>query len=106
MKASSEFCSMEDFRTHCRAIFRSYTPLHDRARSIDDRFARFIVENAKRPGQVRYHILERLRRYDLSSIVTHEPMLNREIPGAVLNKLNRISREATESLQGELPLSE
>jgi 5'-nucleotidase len=91
------------FDLRCREIFGRYTPLRDNGR-LGEQFRKFIADNRERPPAERQNILRELERYDLSSLETHNPMLNRELGDTLSKKLEQISRAASEAMQGKLPL--
>jgi len=91
--------SEEAFEQACRAIFRSYTPMASTKKSVilAPRFRDFIAQNKKKKSpEQRAHIIKTLSRYDLNDILTHEPMLNREIEEMVARKLAQISGDSSE----------
>ena len=90
------------FETRLRQIFLSYTPLDNGV--LDARYRKFISDNRDRSERERLVILQELQRYDLSSLTTHKPMLNREREDKVAGKLARIVAKAEDSKQSDLDL--
>jgi 5'-nucleotidase len=93
-----------DFETRCRAIFRSYTPLSQKGRSVDERFRVFVAENADRSGEERAEILRGLEKYNLADITQHDPTLNRELGDIVRDKLAKVVADAVAPKQRTLDL--
>ncbi len=94
--------SKKAFETRLRQIFLPYTPLNNGV--LDSRYRKFISDNRDRSERERLAILQELERYDLSSLTTHKPMLNRERKDTVASKLARVVAKAEESKQGDLDL--
>lgn len=82
--------SKQEFTIQCRAIFRSYSPLARQSSTLDERFRLFIAKNSSRNAHERGRIVAVLRRYELSDIPGHDPVLNRELGDIVIDKLDRI----------------
>jgi len=93
-----------DFETRCRAIFKSYTALSPNGKALDERYRVFIAKNADRDGIERAKILRGLKRYDLSDLASHDPMLNRELGDIVRDKLNQIVADALAPIQQDFNL--
>ena len=93
-----------DFETQARAIFRSYTPLARNSSVLDERFRVFLAKHSRRRAEERGKILAVLKRYDLSDLRHHDPILNREIGDIVLDKLERAVAEALAPRQQDLKL--
>ncbi len=93
-----------DFELQSRAIFRSYTPLARGTSAIDERFKVFIAQHSGRSAQERGKILAVLKRYDLSDLKSHAPLLNRELGNIVLTKLEKAVSEALGPKQQTLDL--
>lgn len=100
--ATNSGLTKKDFEIRCRAIFKSYTPLSRGRTALDDRYRVFISEHADRSAMERRKLVQALERYNLSDIMTHDPMLNREIDDRVDRKLSRVAFEALGLKQGEL----
>lgn len=94
----------KDFEVQCRAIFRSYTPLARHSSILDERFRVFMATYSGRSSEDRGKILTVLKRYDLSDIQTHDPILNRELGEIVLSKLEKAVSEALAPKQQDLKL--
>lgn len=90
------------FDTRLREIFLSYTPLSNGV--LDPRYRKFIADNRDRPAAERQAILEEIGRYDLASMSSHRPMLNRERDDAVAAKLARAVAKAEDAKQAKLDL--
>jgi hypothetical protein len=72
-----DFLSKADFRSECIRIFLPYVPPH-LPRRIPQHQRDFIARNERRSGKARYHLVEALRRYDLSTTPGIAPQFNRE----------------------------
>jgi 5'-nucleotidase len=96
--------SKKEFEVQCRAIFRSYTPLARHTSSLDERFRVFLATNSSRTAEERGKIVAALKRYDLSDIKGHDPVLNRELGDIVLNKLEKVVMGALGPKQQSLQL--
>lgn len=94
----------KDFDVQCRAIFRSYTPLARHSSTLDERFRVFMAKHSGRDSVERGKILAVLKRYDLSDIECHDPILNRELGDIVLSKLDKAVDEALAPKQQNLKL--
>ncbi len=99
-EVSTGSLNKRDFEIGCRSIFRSYTPMASGGNHlINERFRVFISENSIKTPAERAKILKNLSRYDLTGIVSHEPMLNREIESMLVRKLAKISKTTEDSQQ-------
>jgi len=96
--------SKKEFEVQCRAIFRTYTPLARHSSALDERFRVFVAKNSGRNAQERGKIVSVLKRYDLSDVTGHDPVLNRELGDIVLNKLEKVVDEALAPKQENLKL--
>jgi 5'-nucleotidase len=94
----------KNFELQCRAIFRSYTPMARQSPVLDERFRLFTAQHSSRTSEERAKILEALKRYDLSDIQGHDPILNRELGDIVLKKLDTVVAEALAPKQQDLNL--
>jgi len=89
-----------NFEIGCRSIFRSYTPMASGKKIVlPERFRVFISENSAKTSEERSKILKNLSRYDLTGVVSHEPMLNREIESMLVRKLAKIANTTDDGQQ-------
>jgi hypothetical protein len=65
------------FEQRAREIFRSYIPAAENGR-LRPQYRDFIARNKSRSPQVRYGLIQRLAKYDLSSQRGFKPQFNRE----------------------------
>jgi 5'-nucleotidase len=89
-EVTAETLTKRDFEIGCRSIFRSYTPMSSGKSILAERFRVFISENAVRSSEDRAKVLKNLSRYDLTGVVGHHPMLNRELGAMLVRKLAKI----------------
>jgi 5'-nucleotidase len=94
----------KDFEVQSRAIFRSYTPLATQSSVLDERFRVFVSKYADKTSEERAKIVAVLKKYDLSDLRTHDPILNRELGDIVMNKLEKAVEQALAPKQQDLNL--
>ena len=90
--------SQRDFEAECRRIFRQYIPLEEKGR-LRPHHRKFIERNRSGPPSVRYQLLERLQKYDLSDVRGLQAQFNREREELTVEKLTKIEQ----SIIGEKP---
>jgi hypothetical protein len=97
-------CTKKDFEDRARVIFSRYTPLGKRRGHVDAKYRKFITDHSNRLPVERAKIIRGLEKYDLSSLTTHDPMLNREDDDDVAKKLEKVVTSAIGPKQTELGL--
>jgi hypothetical protein len=83
--------SKRDFETGSRAIFYQYMPIGEK-HALRQHHKDFIARNANLDSTTRSHLLQMLRRFDLSS-AGHSAMFNRESDVFTERKLKDIERQ-------------
>jgi len=94
---SHRFTTKAAFDQRCREIFSLYSPLHNGRTILSPHFRGFISKNRERRSEERARILRELERYDLSSLKTHDPMLNRQAK----HDLSELTKEKLEMIAGQ-----
>ena len=86
-------CSMSkaEFRSQCRAIFRPYIPALEKGR-LRAHHRDFVTRNESQSAEVRYALVQQLRRYDLSAVPGLTSQFNRERNALTEAKLIEIER--------------
>ena len=80
------------FQDESRRIFRPYIPALERGR-LRDYHRAFIARNEDRSPKIRFELLSRLRKYDLSNIHGIEARFNRQNDALTDEKLKQIEDE-------------
>jgi hypothetical protein len=84
-----------DFEASCRAIFRAYIPALENGR-LRSHHQEFILRNRARSPEVRFSVLEQLRRYDLSNEQNLRTHFNREEDAFTAEKLSQIEQSVSD----------
>ena len=84
------------FEQRARAIFLLYVPPIERPR-LRAHYRGFIDRNRDRTPQARWHLINRLEKYDLATIPGLNPQFNRERESLTAEKLLEIERSVKDS---------
>jgi hypothetical protein len=84
-----------EFRKRCTEIFRQYIPDLEGG-GLRGYMRDFIARNESSPSRVRYSLLQRLAKYDLSDLAGATPLFNREDEVLSELKLKEIERSVGE----------